>query len=506
MAAWRVTADPGRFAEAVDWFNRRVVLTRQEARDLGTDAGRRAFFIGGGLQLKQIQAVFDKLGKAVEDGTPFDEWRKSVKSELRNDAHAETVFRNATQRSLNAGRWRQMREPGVLAFRPYWLFDGIDDSRQSPICKKCNGVILPADHAWWHTHTPLLHHRCRSSIRNLRRSEAIRRGITAAPPGDEAGEGFGLSPESEPEWKPDPAKTDPALLRELERKKDKPRPAPKAPKEPPKEHDFGHWAELYAQEYDDTAPAVAWGRTMLERGLDRPAGEVRAELERLRAAGVPGDYVIWLGDLRHYDAKRPLRAQVLNPRQRFAIALSEHTRTIERGNGITLGGPAGNDRRAIAASNFYEQMLDKSVARPTGWKAFATQGARAQASLAEQTIELGSSSTSVAVHELAHLIEDADERALARSLSFLRSRTKGEARKALSELLPDRVFRSNEFARPDKFFNPYIGKDYGDSATEVTATGYQAFAGDDQALAQLLDAQTGDPDMLFFLLGQLAGR
>src|SRR5215207_2346988 len=163
-----VTAEPQRFPEAADWFIKRVVLTKDEAERLGSEAGRRAFWIGGGLQLQQIQRVFDKINKAVEDGTPFEEWRAQVRKELRNDGHAETVFRNATQRSLNAGRWRQMREPGVLAFRPYWLFDGIEDGRQSPICKKCNGVILPGDHAWWHSHTPLLHHRCRSSIRNLR--------------------------------------------------------------------------------------------------------------------------------------------------------------------------------------------------------------------------------------------------------------------------------------------------------------------------------------------------
>jgi SPP1 gp7 family putative phage head morphogenesis protein len=503
---FEVTADPQRFGEAVEWFQKRTVLTADEAARLGAEAGRRAFWIGGGLQLQQIQRVFDKLGKAVDDGVPFDEWRKSVKSELRNDAHAETVFRNATQRSLSAGRWRQMREPGVLAFRPYWLFDGIKDSRQSPICKKCNGVILPADHAWWHTHTPQLHHRCRSSVRNLRASEARRRGITAAPPGDTAGEGFGLSPELEAEWKPDPAKTDPALLRELERKKDKPRPAPEVPKEPPKEHDFGYWAEHYAEQYQDTAPSLAWGRAMLERGLDRPAGEVREELERLRQAGVPGDYVIFLADLRPFDAKRPLRQQLLTPRIRLAVALSEHARTIERGEGIALGGPASNDRRAIAASKFYEQLLDKSVQRPQGWQAFATPGARAHALTSQQKLELGSGSTSVAVHEVAHLIEATDDRAYSRSIAFLRLRTAGETLKRLSELMPDRPFRENEFARPDKFFNPYIGKDYQETATEITSMGYQALAGDDQALRDLLDALNGDWDMVLFLLGQLAGR
>ena len=53
--AFAVTADPARFDEASAWFRKRVVLTRDEAVRLGDDAGRRAFWIGGGLQLQQIQ-------------------------------------------------------------------------------------------------------------------------------------------------------------------------------------------------------------------------------------------------------------------------------------------------------------------------------------------------------------------------------------------------------------------------------------------------------------------
>lgn len=498
-----VTADPQRFNEAADWFLKRVVLTKGEAERLGTEAGRRAFWIGGGLQLAQIQRVFDKLNRAVEDGTPFDEWRKQVRGELRNDAHAETVFRNATQRSLNAGRWRQMHEPGVAAFRPFVLFDGIADSRQSPICKECDGTIVPLGHPWLNDHSPLLHHRCRSSLRNLRRSEAFKRGITNVPPQVSADEGFGLSPEREPDWKPDPAKTNPALLRELERKKDRDRAKPAPAPKPPKEHDPKHWEREYHSQYGEAAANVAWGRAMLERGLDRAPAELRAELERLQKADVPGEYGRLLLDLRRFDPNRPLRGQLLLPRQRYAVALAEHSLTIQRGDGIELGGVGKTDRRVREASRFYQQLADKSVRRPVGITALATRGERAFFSSSRRLIELGEDGTPTAIHEIAHAIEDADPRALARSLAFLKARTRGEKLRSLVGHGGETDAEQGWF---DDFFLGYVGKDYGGMATEVTSMGYQAMGGENAFLARLLDPQNGDPDMLLFLLGQLAGR
>jgi SPP1 gp7 family putative phage head morphogenesis protein len=501
MAGFDVTADPQRFDEAVDWFRKRTVLTKKESERLGSEAGRRAFWIGGGLQLTQIQRVFDKLGTAIENNTPFDEWRKTVKKELRDEVHAETVFRNATQRALNAGRWRQMREPGVLAFRPYWLFDGIRDSRQSKICKLCHGIILPADHPWWATHTPALHHRCRSSIRNLRSSEAHRRGITNVPPVDAADDGFGLSPEGEPEWKPDPKKTDPALLKELQLKEKKPRPAPaKPPPGPPKEHNTKHWEKHYAAAYGEAAPNVAWGRTMLERGLDRAPVEHIAELTRLQRAGVPGEYGRLIVALRAYDPNRPLRGTNLTYREQYALMLSEHSLSIERGAVLQADSA---DRRVTETKTFYAQLADKSVRMPTGWEVRATQGVRAYASPTQRLIELGSSGTPTAVHEFAHAIEFSDTRALQRSLAFLAARTKGEPLQKLRKLTGIVAYDDSEEARPDKFINAYVGKNYGSSATEVTSMGYQAIAGENSMLA---DLQANDKEMLFFLLGQLAGR
>lgn len=225
---WQVTADVLRFDEAVDFFLGRVVMTAAQVVALDADIQERAFWIGASLQLDQIQSVHDKITKAIESGEPFDDWRKRVRDTLTDDAHAETVFRNAAQKSYNAGRYRQMSDPDVLKFRPYWMFDAVLDSRTTQtICKPRDGVVLPAEHEFWQTATPPLHHRCRSSLRSLRESEAKRRGISKQAPDVDVPEGWGKAPTDDPIWKPDAAKLDKALNSELKRKaKKKPAPVP----------------------------------------------------------------------------------------------------------------------------------------------------------------------------------------------------------------------------------------------------------------------------------------
>lgn len=221
---FKAPAQVDRFDEAVDWFLDRGAVTAEELTKVRSGAHVDGFWIGAGLQLHQIQSVFGKITEAIEKGETFAEWRKRVRTELKNDAHAETVFRNAVQRSYNAGRWAQMTDPDVLRLRPFLMFDAILDARSSEICPVCNGTILPATDEFWLTHVPPLHHRCRSSLRNLRREEAMRRGI--APKGPDTADlrspgNWGEQPKAGRGWRPDPDQADKKLNKELERKADR---------------------------------------------------------------------------------------------------------------------------------------------------------------------------------------------------------------------------------------------------------------------------------------------
>lgn len=222
---WAVTAEPERFDEAVEWFGRRFPITEELAEALGDYAGDRAWTIAGVAQLDVVLFTFESLERAIARGTDFATWQSEVEEQLtkawgrRDSFRLETIFRNATQQALNAGRWRQMNEPSVKALRPYVLFDGIEDDRQTPICNDCDGTIVHIDDPWLDTHSPQLHHRCRSSLRTLRESEARRRGISESPPDVAASKGFGRKP-TEARFEPERAKYPAELWDEYQRKRD----------------------------------------------------------------------------------------------------------------------------------------------------------------------------------------------------------------------------------------------------------------------------------------------
>lgn len=493
-------------------------MTAAEVARLNSDTRQRAFWYAGGLELSQVQHVFDSIDKAIQSGEPFEEWRKTVKDQLRDDAHAETVFRNATQRSYSAGRWRQMKDPQVLAFRPYLMFDAIHDTRLSPICRRIDPpggppTILPADHPFWDSHVPPLHHRCRSGIRSLRKAEAERRGVTNVPPLTDPQDGFGLSPDAAPIWKPDRKKNDPALVDALERKEKKPR-APKKPKAPPPTHDPKHWEKQFEKDFGDAAPTMGWGRAMQERGLDRPVREIREELQRLRKEGFPAKYIGELdAELAQVpDPRRPLRGQLKREEQTFAAALTEHTRTIKpKGKAaVIIEGPAANDPRTDDVRSFFGLLADDSRKLPIS-RAAVRSGIRAGSNRTWFDGEWGgvweidtNDASSVAIHEYAHGIEYADERALKKSLAFIARRTMGEKLRKLRDLKPGFNYAEHELARPDKFFDAYVGKEYSHGyATELNTMGFQALAGD---RSYRFEDLAKDPEMLQFLLGQLAGR
>lgn len=210
---WAVTADPERFDEAVEWFRSRIPVTEAFASEVADYAGSRAWTIAGVSQLEVVQHAFDSLAKAIEDGTPFDTWKAALEKELadvwgkKNKARSASltlVFRNATAQAYNAGRWAQMQDPAIRALRPYLMFDGVADERQTPICQQWDGTIRPVDDQVWLTAHPQMHHACRSTLRTLREVDALRRGVTPpdAIPDETADEGFGKVP-TESEWAPE---------------------------------------------------------------------------------------------------------------------------------------------------------------------------------------------------------------------------------------------------------------------------------------------------------------
>lgn len=499
---WDASADVNRFDDAVEWFHRRTVLTSDQLRGIEADAQSRSFWIGAGLQLQEVQSVFDSLEKAIEAGTSFDEWRKGVRDTLISDAHAETVFRNATQRAYNAGRWDQMSDKDILEIRPYWMFDAILDARTTKdICVPRNRTVLPANHAWWKNNWPPLHHRCRSSVRNLTEDEARQLGIATEPPVTPEREGWGKAPGEDKPWKPDPKKLDPELSKELKRKG-----RTRAPrKNRIAEHSAKRWREHYeAKGFQSSTETLATGRAAIERGLDMRVKDVRQTLEPI--ADLPGPRVL-LGALRKAKANATLRelGGEIEPQLRGLAAIAGHLRSINpQRQQWTHPDLTRPDEHTVL--RFYSQMLDASVVPQAQWRFIRTPD---RAYCEWDTGRIFYRHQSDLVHEIGHFVEYLTDNG---ALDFLRLRTAGLRAEKLKELTGD-DYEDNEVAIPDDLAHPYVGKIYPlrMNTTELTSMGVEWLASGYRhpgagAGGTTFERFLLDTDHLSFTLGKLAGK
>lgn len=161
--------------------------------------------------------LWAKVVEAEKKAIPFEE-SKLVNERAIREAYIGTATKPASRmdvavRNLSSSTLAQGRhvvvtkavesaQPGNVNAYTHQRFDAVMDDRVSDICEECNGVIRPINDPWWRTHTPPLHHNCRSIVTPLTAAEAEAMGVTVAPKVAVPG-GFG-SRDSAAAWSPDP--------------------------------------------------------------------------------------------------------------------------------------------------------------------------------------------------------------------------------------------------------------------------------------------------------------
>lgn len=184
---WPVPFEIAAAEEAMRWFLDRDVMTGDELDALRGEVSRKAFWLRRVTQARIVEEVYASLSKAIEGGMGPREWEREIGPSLlakwtgAGAARPEIVIRNWTAQAYSQERRKALLDPVVVKQRPYWLFDGVADSRQSEVCALCDGVVARADDPWWQTHTPPLHHQCRSGIISLDAEDVKELGDVRAP-------------------------------------------------------------------------------------------------------------------------------------------------------------------------------------------------------------------------------------------------------------------------------------------------------------------------------------
>ena len=133
------------------------------------------FWLKKSTELEDTNRIMKSLATTLENGQTFKEWYSKLDNELitlglgDNGYYANLVFRNNMTTAYNLVKWMQYTDN--LDNSPYGLYDGIDDDRQSTICKLLDGKVYKLTNPIWSSIYPPNHHFCRSSVISLSAEE-----------------------------------------------------------------------------------------------------------------------------------------------------------------------------------------------------------------------------------------------------------------------------------------------------------------------------------------------
>lgn len=193
------------FDEALEYAKSRTVVLPAEFYDpANIDAHGQLMTVSNLAGLSQIQAVTDDLMKALKNGETFEDWQAKALTVpgvgSLPPGRTETIFRNFMQTAYNGGRWESfVKNKATL---PYLMYSAINDARITDICRHRNGIIREVDDGFWSSNSPPGHHRCRSTLIALTKSQAAIRsgpdtGLNQKQPTDPVQSGWGRRPTPE---------------------------------------------------------------------------------------------------------------------------------------------------------------------------------------------------------------------------------------------------------------------------------------------------------------------
>lgn len=158
------------FGEATDFLNGKVNLPTERWDDLLRAAHARAFSVAGVTRDDMLADFRAAIEKAREQGTGLQEFRKDFDAivdrtgwkfrargateEERRAWRARIIYTTNMRTSYMAGRYKQLTDPDVLRYRPWWMYkhSGAMHPRMTHLA--LNGKVFAASDPVWRVYFP----------------------------------------------------------------------------------------------------------------------------------------------------------------------------------------------------------------------------------------------------------------------------------------------------------------------------------------------------------------
>jgi hypothetical protein len=141
--------------DAIAALRDRLALPLSDYKGLDARIHDHAFMVSGLMRADLLEATKWLIGKALEDGTSFEQFTRSFNRRIGRAGYQPSgqriklVFDTNINKSYWQGREKVMRSPEMMAKRPLWLFRHRDSVTPRPSHAALHNKAIPADHDFW---------------------------------------------------------------------------------------------------------------------------------------------------------------------------------------------------------------------------------------------------------------------------------------------------------------------------------------------------------------------
>lgn len=184
--------------DAIAFFRGKGYRTTVNWSEMMHEEHERAFTVAKIARRDLLESVRRSLDKAMQDGTPFEQWQAQIRPELEvagwwgrvEDAsltgtdkavmvgprRLRTIYDTNLRTARSAALWQRIQ--ASKAFFPYLRYSAVLDRRTRPLHREWHGTVLSVDDPWWQTHFPPNGWRCRCTVIQVNDAMMKRRGWT----------------------------------------------------------------------------------------------------------------------------------------------------------------------------------------------------------------------------------------------------------------------------------------------------------------------------------------
>jgi SPP1 gp7 family putative phage head morphogenesis protein len=166
-----------RYEDAIKYLTSRKPKLWDEIDDITEEVRANFKWIKKSTDLEVTKRIMGRLENAVENGSTFEEWKKSIIDDAIKEGfgdqgyYLENVFRTNIIGGYNVGAYRE--QMSAKEEFPYLMYDAVGDEDTTEICRRLDGKIYLATDPIWNDIYPGNHYQCRSGVISMTEEEFL---------------------------------------------------------------------------------------------------------------------------------------------------------------------------------------------------------------------------------------------------------------------------------------------------------------------------------------------